>query len=294
MNGILFGMSAVRLTWENDKIYGTRVSKAKHLELTELDFSYDDSNSLDQITTSTLSGNFTRKPLDNDVHLFVRYNPLQGILDDYPGSIMRTNMIYVLLKYLDYINWASANEKYSDPLRFAQYKKGASKEEIATIMSGLDKLGQDSYAAFSDDVKVEFLEALRSGIVNMHQEFVSAVNTEMSISVLGQTLTTDVNKIGSFAAAKVHNFVRQDILWGDIILFQNILSEQYIQKDFIENFGEPKNAFPIFRFKTDEVQDYESNTRVIAELRDAGIALRKEEVYLKSGFTVPKEGDEII
>jgi phage gp29-like protein len=293
MNGILFGQSASRLTWENTKPYGTMVIKKQNYELSELDFSQEDSLNLDLIRTS-LNGFPSRIPLDPETHVFVRYNPLDGIESDFPGSYIRTNMIYVLLKYFDYFNWASTNEKFADPLRYAQYKKGADPAEVAKILDGLAALGSDSYAAFSDDVKVEFLEAMRQGIVEMHEKFIESVNKEMSISLLGQTLTTDVQKIGSFAAAKVHNYVREDILWGDILEVQNIISTQYIVKDWMLNYGEPKDTFPVFEFLTDEIKDYESNSRIVTEFKAAGIPILKNEAYDKCGFTVPKEGEETI
>ena len=140
------------------------------------------------------------------------------------------------------------------------------------------------------------IEALRSGITDMHEKFIDQINKEMSISILGQTLTTDITKVGSFAAAKVHNFVRQDILWGDIIEFQNILTTQYVHKDYFLNYGEPPNGYPHFEFITDEIQDFESNARTLYELKIAypNMQFKKKEVYDRTGWSEPVEGDELI
>lgn len=293
MNGILFGRSAVRLKWSKSDTYNNMVEKKTNLEITELDFSFDNSDQLDLIRTN-LNYNFSRIPLDPDIHLFVRYNPIDGICNDFIGSLAQTNMLYIWLKYTDYFNWSSANEKFADPLRYAQWKKGTNPDEVAKVMAGLAQLGTDSYAGFSDDIQVKFLEALRTGITDMHKEFIAAVNTEMAVSVLGQTLTTDVKDVGSFAAAKVHNYVRQDILWGDIIEFQNILTDQYVHKDWDLNYGEPKIGYPAFRFITDETPDYESNARVISEGKAAGMKFKSDEAYKKIGYTKPETGDEVI
>ena len=293
MNGIIFGMSAVNLEWNNMKGFGSMVVKKKNLELTELDFSFEDNTSLDLITTTT-SG-FTREQLDPDTHIFVRYNPLEGIDNDFPGSFARSNMIYVWLKYTDSFNWASANEKWGDPLVVAQYDKERTQaEDLTTIQTGLQNLGTAGKAMFSKDIELKFIEAMRSGITDMHEKFINSINDEMSVSILGQTLTTQMQNIGSFAAAKVHEFVRKDILWSDIIEFQNILTTQYVVKDWLLNYGEPKYGYPEFVFLTDEIEDKESNARVFETLKSTDPTLRfpKEELEKKTGFTLLKPTDE--
>ena len=297
MNGILFGLSASELTWANDKQYGTMVIGKRNLELTELDFNLDDNDKLNLLVTGNNSILQSQDELDQNSHLYVRYNPLEGIENDFPGSFMRSNMLYVWLKYTDYFNWASANEKFGDPLVVAQYDKvRTSPEDMATINAGLESLGTAAKASFSKDVELKFIEALRSGITDMHEKFIDQINKEMSISILGQTLTTDITKVGSFAAAKVHNFVRQDILWGDIIEFQNILTTQYVHKDYFLNYGEPPNGYPHFEFITDEIQDFESNARTLYELKIAypTMQFKKKEVYDRTGWSEPVEGDELI
>lgn len=294
MNGIIFGMSATNLEWTNQKGFGTMVTKKNNLELTELDFSFDDNTSLDKIITGT--SNFSREPLDKDTHIYVRYNPLEGIDNDFPGSFARANLIYVWLKYYDAFNWGSANEKWGDPLVVAQYDKERTQSaDLATIQTGLESLGTSGKAMFSKDIELKFIEAMRSGITDMHEKFINSVNDEMSVSILGQTLTTLVSKVGSFAAAKVHNFVRQDILWADLLEFQNVLTTQYVMKDWILNYGEnPKYGFPVFEFLTDEVKDNETNARVFETLKATNPILRvpKDELEKKIGFTILLPTDE--
>ncbi|MCE7856908.1 MAG: DUF935 family protein [Ignavibacteria bacterium CHB3] len=293
MNGILFGMSATNLEWENVKGFGSMVTKRKNLELTELDFSFDDNTRLDLIITEQTS--FRREPLDPDTHIFVRFNPLEGIDNDFPGSFLRSNMLYVWLKYTDAFNWASANEKWGDPLVVAQYdKERVESADLSTIQAGLQTLGTSGKAMFSKDIELKFIEAMRSGITDMHEKFINSINDEMSVSILGQTLTTDVSKIGSFAAAKVHNFVRQDILWSDILEFEDVLTTQYVMKDWLLNYGEPKVAFPQFEFLTDEIEDKESNARIFEGLKSTLplIKVPKDELEKKTGFSILLPTDE--
>jgi phage gp29-like protein len=295
MNGRLFGFSATRLIWENTN-NETVVAKKQGYDLTELDFDLDNDDALIYLNTNTNTQLFGRTPLDPETHVIVRYNPLEGVEKSFVGSFMRTNMLYSWIKYYDYFNWAKGNEKFADPMVWASYRKGAQNDEISAVVNGLEKLGTDSRAAFSDDVKLQLLESMRTGSVSAHKELVETIKAEQAVSILGQTLTTDIQGKGSFAAAKVHNFVRADIMWSDLIALQDVISEQYLIQDYMKNYGEPAQAFPVFKFNTDEVEDSEANARTFAELRSADPSMKfvRSELYKKTGFTEPKEGDTVI
>jgi len=297
INGRLFGMSCVRLIWDNTPGLGTHVTKKQRYDLTELDIDLE-SDGLVYIETDT-NGVPTRKQFENPEQLIqIRYNPFTGIDQYYVGGIARINMIYVLLKYWDFHNWSKNNEKYSDPMIYAQYRQGTDKKkEIPTILAGLAKLGTDSYAAFSDQVQIKLLEAQRYSTAQAHQSLIDQINKEMAISVLGQQLTTEVGKIGSFAAAKVANYVRQDYLYADMIAVADGFN-QYIRKDWELNYGKAA-VYPEYKWKLDEREDYEANARVIAELMTAresadSLPLKRSEVYEKTGFTIPEDGDDVI
>lgn len=295
MIGRLYGASAIRLIYKNTS-FGTMVVQKQSYDLTELDYDLANDEGLIFMNTNTSSGLLTRKPIDPETHVVVRYSPLEGIEKNYVGSLMRTNMFYSWIKYYDYFNWSKGNEKFADPTFWASYRRGAQKEEVDAVIAGLETLGTDARAAFSDDVKVQLIESMRSGSVSAHKELVETIKSEQAISILGQTLTTDLQGKGSKAAAQVHNLVRGDIMWGDLLALQEILSDQYVVQDFLKNYGEPKNAYPVFRFKTEETEDVEANARVFAELRSADptMKFKRDELYKKTGYTVPQQGDDVI
>lgn len=289
MNGILFGMSAVHLQWENDAFLKSRVKEKVMLDLTELDVNPKDASELLYVKTDSKTNNFFTSELNPEEYLIVRYNPLDGVDNNFLGSLAQANMLYVWLKYDDMFNWAKANNKFGDPTIWATYMSGATKEEILKVEEGLDALSNASRAAFSDKVKLQLLEAQRASIADMHDKLISTIKNEMSISYLGQTLTTDIGDVGSRAAAQVHNFVRMDYLWGDIIFFENVLSDQYVTRDFALNYSNTEPCPYVFRFNTDEIGDTEVNSRVLLNAKDAGLKIKVTEAYRKTGFTQPDE-----
>lgn len=288
----IFGQAAARLVWQNVAGLGQVVTKIQKYELTALDVDPDNIDSLLALSDN-IQGEIVATPLDPDVHIQAYFNPLEDVQTNYVGGVMRTAMFLILLKYLDRFNWARQNEKWGDPSIWGTYKKGTDAPEVAEAFAGLVQLAKDNVGITSDDITVRLLESVRTGMVDMHDKFQQAVDKEISISMLGQTLTTDVGTVGSKAAAAVHNFVRQDYLWGDIEAVEQIESEQYIQQDWKLNYNDqPGNAYPILEFKTDDMPDYESRTRVVGELLTANVPLKKNEVYSQTGFTEPESADE--
>jgi phage gp29-like protein len=292
VNGRLFGQSAVELAFRNVPGIGTYPVKMTPYDLTEIDI--DEKGEAVWLSTDTQSQQVFRSRFQpTETHIVTMYNPFAGIDNRFIGGLARINMIYVLLKYWEAWNWAKNNEKYGDPLIYAQYGRGTSEEEKTNLLTGLANLGTDSYAAFSEDVQVKLLEAMRKTSADAHQAFIDQVNKEMAISVLGQQLTTDVGKVGSFAAAKIANFVREDYLYADLLEVQEQMNG-YLLQDWELNYGEAAALMPEFRFLIDEQADYESNARIISEMKISGVPLKKSEVYEKIGFSMPDDDDEVL
>lgn len=294
IDGILFGMSGVRLVWSNSNI-GTAVISAKSVDLTELD--YDDTgDGLLYVDTQT-NGNVVRTPLDPDLYLSVKYNPMKN-RRNFIGSHMRTLMLLSFLKYHNRWNWADNNERHGVPPTFATHPAGLEPEEVNKLISMVEKLKKDSVAVFPDYVKILYENALKGDQTDSFKQFVDACNLEMAINLHGQNLTTEVQQ-GSRAAADVHNQVDDLIISGDCAMIESVFTQQYLRHDYLLNYGEPRNDFFEFVFLQDGQTDYESNSRIITNLYadpevKKNLPLKKSEVYNKLGFTPPAEGDEVI
>jgi|GEM_PF-1793994 len=293
INGYIFGQNATRLIWENDSLLGTRVKTVQCYDLSELDIDKTVIGGLLHIDTNVKTGTFTSQPLDPEIHLIVRANPLDGVDENFIGSLARVSMIYAWLKYDDVFHWARSNEKFGDPLLWASFIKGTDPKEVDAIVEGLDQMASHSRAAFSDDVKLQLLETARTTFADMHTKFIGLIEDKQAILILGQAMTTDSKVGANYAKSLAGNFVREDYLYGDIIFCQNIFTEQYLAQDFKNNYSTTEPCPYVFRFNTDEVQDTEANARKIQTALDSNIPLRQDEVYRQIGFTPPGPDDVI-
>jgi len=298
VDGVLYGMSSVRLVWDNTHL-GTMVVSKDTIDLTDLDFDGNSNDGLVEIIQQS-NGDIIKKEIDPDMHLIIRHNPLKN-RKNFVGSYMRTAMLLSYLKYHTKWDWRDLNKRHGVPATYAKYPEHMSEdtEKKSELISMVEKLKNDAVAVFPEWVNILYDEALKTASTDSFDKFIAAANTELSILFHGQNLTTEV-KGGSFAASKTHKDESKLIVVGDdITMIEKILTQQYLKQDYIFNYGEPRNDYFEFYNVVEEQQDCESNSRIITNLFSdpevrKQIPLKKDEVYQKLGFTKPTEQDEIV
>lgn len=121
--------------------------------------------------------------------------------------------------------WATFTEKYSMPYIIGKTPRGTDKAQVGDLLNMLDEMVQDAVAVIPDDSSVEIITGSDKGSVDIYERLCHFCNAEISKALLGQTLTTEVGDNGSYAAGKVHQDVRADIIESDA----DMLTEQLNQ-----------------------------------------------------------------
>jgi phage gp29-like protein len=146
--------------------------------------------------------------------------------------------------------WTIFAEKFGMPWVVGKVPRGANETERGRVLSALGRMVQDAAAVVNDDESIEFPEASgKSGSVDLYRELIEACNREISKAVLGQTLTTDVGRSGSYAAAKVHLEVRRDLVEQDRRLVETAVNRLLAWTTELNFAGA---APPVFRFFEEE------------------------------------------
>ncbi len=295
MNGRLMGMAAVELDWSGySDTYKHFVKSKKIVPAVDLDYDLNNTDALKHVITDTKTQNFVRKDFDTPTTVIVRDNPLSGFDEDFPGGLIRSNLIHVILKYWDFFTWAHTNEKYSDPPRYATYEQHLEKY-VPQIMEQLAKMGSDSYGTFMKGVDVKILEAIKDGAIKSHVELEASVNRGMSLSIAGQYSASDPQKGHSYASSKVGYQIAEDVTFDDLVFIENEVSNQYLLHDYLLNYGEPRNAFPVLYYHKRKIKDKEAHARIIADYVSAGIPVHLENAYKDIDFIpVTKEDPKAI
>lgn len=112
--------------------------------------------------------------------------------------------------------WAIFTEKFGMPWIVGKVPRGTNETERANVLAKLASMVQDAVAVVNDDESVAITEASgKSASAAIYEKLISASNREVSKAVLGQTLSTEIDKGGSYAATKGHLEVRADIVSMD-------------------------------------------------------------------------------
>ncbi len=121
--------------------------------------------------------------------------------------------------------WMHFAEKFGSPTAIGEYSDGTDSDKLLMDLAGIS---QDSAIVVPQGTTVKFLEASRSGSVDTYEKLLRYMDEQISEAVLGETLTTNVGKIGSLGAGQVHNEVREETTDGDADALSDTLNKQIL------------------------------------------------------------------
>ena len=134
----------------------------------------------------------------------------------------------VLFKREGIAFWMHFLDKFAGPTLVAGVPYGTLSEEQRLLMQALEEARTSSVLTVPIGVDVKFLEATRSGSVS-YEGWLDYWDTEISITVTGETLTTDIGAVGSKAAADTHHEILELLVDSDGDLLSDTLRSSLIQ-----------------------------------------------------------------
>jgi phage gp29-like protein len=186
--------------------------------------------------------------------------------------------------------WTVFIEKYGGALMYGEYPDNASEQFQTDLFAALKSMIANSVAIIPEGSKITITSASdKSGSSNVHKEYIAMANAEISKAILGQTLTTEIGDKGSYAAAKAHNLVREDLAKADrqrVCAAFNHLAAIYTRY----NFG-PDVVPPRFEFIKDEdlQKDRAERDRILY-----AIGVQPKKGYISREYSIPEEEFDLI
>jgi phage gp29-like protein len=185
--------------------------------------------------------------------------------------------------------WTVFVEKYGGAFMYGQYPNNAGDGYKQELLESLEAMIADAVAIIPEGAEITIESLANKGSVNsVHKEFIEAANAEISKAVLGQTLTTEIGEKGSYAAAKAHNMVREDLAAAD----RRRVSEAFNRLAAVwtrYNFGADA-APPKFEFVEDE--DLQGG-RAERDGKLYAIGWRPKKSYIAREYDIPEDDFEI-
>lgn len=291
MGGALLGGYALfQLVWERDGLGAMRIARLNRVSNRRLRIGRDD-HSL-QVVLGDDEQDRVRISEQRDQWAAHVYRAAGGIPSRY--GLGRTVGLTFVLKSYALKDWAVLSEVFGMPLRVARFQPGATSDEKAELLDMLSSLGSDTYAIFSANVQVEFIEAVKNGAAGSPQPaIIEAMDRVHTIAVLGQTLTTDAGDVGSYALGQVHERVRGDLVESDAVAAARTIRRDICAPLVRLNMGESAPV-PECEFVIPENVDLTALATQIRELSQAGMEIPDGWVRQKWGMPEVEAGQKVL
>jgi phage gp29-like protein len=263
-----------------------------------------------RLTGSYTFGGSGDGPHSTDIRIITDDEPLNGIATDEWGKwivytpnsqagfpFRRTlsaamGWLYLIKHYVT-ADWASFSEVFGSPMRYGTYSDDVPDDDKAKLQELLQYADADAWAMFHEGIKVSHLEAGRG--TQPYAELIEWIEKKTAILWLGQTLSTDVGAVGSFAAAKVHDNVRTDILLSDLRKEARCIRSQVLRPMTLMKFPRKDVPIPHFKRTVIESKSVDADRLGLERLKIAkelGVSLSADQVYEWLGTTPPEPGKE--
>lgn len=191
--------------------------------------------------------------------------------------------------------WVMFAEKFGSPTSVGKYPTGTSSEDQNKLLDAIKAIQQETGVVIPETMAVELLEAARQSSVNTYQSLCDFMNAEISKSVLGETLTTEIGRTGgAYAASQTHEGVRQDILKADADALCECQNNFLIRWIVDFNFG-PQKIYPRVWIRTEEAEDLKTlSERDKILVKDIGLPVAKKYFYEAYEIPEPQADEELV
>ena len=167
---------------------------------------------------------------------------------------------------------------------------GTQKRQVAQISIAIEPAA----AIVPEGMDIEFVsDSTVRGRSEIHLDLVRHIDAQISIAVLGQTLTTQQGDSGSYALGAVHNLVRQDIEASDARQLAQTLRRDLVVPIVRLNHG-PRRQYPSVLIRRESAADVGILAQALERLVPLGLPVRADEVRARLGLEAPAHDDETL
>jgi phage gp29-like protein len=224
--------------------------------------------------------------------IYHRYKARSGY--DTRAGVLRVCAWMYLFKNYAIKDWVAFMEVFGMPIRLGKYDAGASQSDKDALIAAISSLGSDAAGIISKNTEIEFVETMKGqSKENPFSVLANFADAQMSKAILGQTLTTQEGKSGSYSLGQVHDLVRHDLVKADCEALGKTLRFQMVRPLVGYNFGWDK-PLPKFKFKFEPPEDLKSLSEVYKNLSEINYPLTVEHVSERFKIPAPKKGDTVL
>ena len=183
-------------------------------------------------------------------------------------------------------DWSIYVERFASPGVIGKYPTLMNKTDKVKLMEAVRNWGNLFKATIPAECNIELLDDTnKSGTTQLFSDYVDYWDKNISIRVLGQSLTTDIGDVGSKAASETHNQVREDLEIADMILVSHTVNK-LIKRLLDLNFSNV-SEYPRHIFEEEQSVDYKlKKSQIIQNMHSVGYRVQQDEIETEFGYEV--------
>ncbi len=190
----------------------------------------------------------------------------------------------VIYKRGNFGDWVEFAEVFGMPLRWATYRNEQSR---SILEEALAKAGSAGYVVAPEDAKIDFLSSQGSQGNDIFKTLREALNEEISIAILGNTMTTTEAKSSGYAQSKTHENEQEEIHADDRAFILRVLSEKLTP--YLVKIGYPVLGGE-WSFVDEEALTLNDKLKIALKVADK-VPIGNSYWYETFGIPKPKAGD---
>jgi phage gp29-like protein len=218
-----------------------------------------------------------------------------------PGSplrrgLMRTLAVYWCISHFAMEDWAGYAEVFGSPIRVGKYPFGSLEAHRDILWEALQNIGTDAAGMIPDNMNIEFLEPMSRQIPGGSlptQGIIDHIERKMSISVLGQNLTTESQSGTGTLAGGAHERVRRDLTRADARQLATTLRRDLFRPLVGFKFGFD-TPLPVLKWNLDDPVNQESRVNVFKTAIEMGQPVSKAQVREELELWEPEDEDDVL
>lgn len=201
-------------------------------------------------------------------------NSQNGFLNGFTDSLIWA----YFFKSFSVKDWSVFLELYAMPARIGKYDSLMSnRADLDQFTKAVENFGSMYWAVINKDNEIELKDSNKSATSQVYDTFINYWDTKSSIRVLGNNITTEIQKHGSNSAVVGAKVVSDEIADSDILLVEdtvNTLIETLINLNFANPPEMPKFEFPLEK----SLADLLTKSEIYVNLSGIGFKPTKEEI----------------
>ena len=275
------------------------------------EYRYLDNEKADAMALRSLGWNTTQDRIDVTKLQIDDLNPLKILeVESLDGNAQNgllngciDSLIWAFLfKNYGLKDWSIYIERFASPGVVGKYPSLMNKSDKAKLNEAVRNWGNLFKATIPSECTLELLtDDSKSSTAGLFNEYVAYWDKNISIRVLGQSLTTDIGSVGSQAAAQTHDEVREDLIIADMVLVSYSINK--LIKTLV-NLNYPNvKEYPKFEFEEEVSIEYKlKRSEIIKNLKDSGWRVSQEDIQeefdlevepdTEPGQIPPENGDD--